>query len=69
MARQIDPMRVIDDWVDAGTVKAASLLVSQHGAPVIKHDVGLARFTEGEAALSDSTLFTIASITKTVTAA
>lgn len=63
------PRSIIDRWVADGTVKGVSLLVMRHGEPVLKHHAGLAKFSEVEEPVTDDTLFMIASITKTLTAA
>lgn len=65
----IDPVRIVDEWVEGGTVKAASLQVMLRGETVLKHDAGLAAWSGGERPVAEDTLFMIASITKTLTAA
>ena len=59
---------LIDDWIASGTVKCASLLVLHRGEEALRCQKGLCRFTHEQVEVSDDTLFTIASPTKTLTA-
>lgn len=60
--------KMLDEWTSSGVVKCASLLVLHRGREVIRHQAGLCRFIHEQRQVSDETLFTIASITKTLTA-
>ena len=63
------PVRaILDQWLDTGLVKCASLLVLHRGRDVLRYHRGLCRFTNEEIEVTDTTLFTIASPTKTLTA-
>ena len=68
MRSQVDPVSLVDGWIEAGIVKGASLLVIQHGDVVLKHHAGLACFGARAGRVTDETVFLIASITKTITA-
>jgi len=68
MRRRISAQDILDFWVKSGTIKCASLLVLHHGMVAIRHRVGMARFTGEQREVSAETVFTIASITKTLTA-
>lgn len=59
---------VLDRWLDTGLVKSASLLVLHGGGEILRYHNGLCRFTDEQVEVSDETLFTIASPTKTLTA-
>jgi len=59
---------LLDDWIDSGLVKCASLLVLHRGQEAMRYHKGLCRFTAEQKEVDDSTVFTIASPTKTLTA-
>jgi len=59
---------ILDQWIETGLVKSASLLVLHRGDEVLRYHQGLCRFTDEQVGVSDATLFTIASPTKTLTA-
>ena len=59
---------LIDDWIASGAIKCASLLVLHRGAEALRYQKGLCRFTGEQIEVSDETVFTIASPTKTLTA-
>ena len=59
---------ILDQWLDSGLVKCASLLVLHRGREVLRYHRGLCRFTDEEVEVGGGTLFTIASPTKTLTA-
>jgi len=59
---------VLDQWIETGFVKSASLLVLHRGEEMLTYHRGLCRFTDEQVELSDDTLFTIASPTKALTA-
>ena len=60
--------RLLDGWIASGMVKCASLLVLRGGEEALRCQKGLCRFTDEQKEISDTTLFTIASPTKTLTA-
>src|SRR5690554_2070672 len=63
------PRLIVDKWVADGIIKGGSLLVAHNGRTVLKRHAGLAKFSGVAEPVNDDTLFMIASITKTMTAA
>lgn len=59
---------LLDHWIDSGLIKCASLLVLHRGEKALSYNRGLCRFTNEQTEISDDTVFTIASPTKTLTA-
>lgn len=59
---------LLDDWLESGLIKCVSLLVLHRGEEALTYNEGLCRFTDEQVEISDDTVFTIASPTKTLTA-
>ena len=59
---------LLDSWIDSGLVKCASMLVLHQGKEALHYQNGLCRFSDEQVEVTDDTVFTIASPTKTLTA-